>query len=1082
MTTNNDNGDDEKEAIDDEKKRNNAMKQWVRHYIKLSTVKSNLPSNDQAQARNRNELQKLPSIQGNEIGETNSNLPPIPDNADCQSSTSVFSTDAFGDVKFVGYGQKIAKFVRVDYETPMETIIDLITVQWNLPLPKLFISVTGGRKKFQLKPHRKEAFGHGLVKAARSTGAWVISAGLHAGVVKYIGKAIHDNECSLSGNNKVVTISIALWNCVQNKESLENEDGSWPAEYNMGKEPHQNMCALDPNHSHFILVDNGTTEISNEDIKFRKMLENTIKEKKIQGNNTVKIPAVVVMVEGGPGTLKSVCDSISRNIPVVIVKGSGRAADIMAYAYQKMFEDETYRSQLKKLKVVIRKQITTKFGKNEQVEPMVNLVLDSVNKPNLITIFEIDSAEEFDVTILKAVFKANNNEFENLRLALEWNRIDIAKSEIFTDGTYWPPDKWVYPMLFALREDRVDFVKLFLEYGVSLKELLTDKNIENLYKMASKLTFQYSKVDKESKDISIKDGVPLFHKLVDEYALLQKKAGKNRLSAIYQSNLPITTKLFLWALFLNRKEMAFLFLKGDMEVLPLALIANKLLKSLKLKCSDYDKRIKFQEHADLYEECAIGVLTECYHADEKRTLDLLLLQRKTWNDASCMQIAFNVNNKKFVSQPACQSLLSKMWIGSISTNNSTLKLLLCTFCPLFIFLINFDDKQDYNGRNNKLNQKSRICPSSLSKVLCRCVTFYCTPFIKFLNNLIFYVIFLVIYSYVLLVELKPQMSYLEWLLLVWVIGIFTEEIHQLLTRSSMSLWIRFTNYINDFWNIVDVITISLFVFGVILRFLKMMDATRVVLNLNLISFFIRILYMLSSHRHLGPKLVMIKKMIQDLGYFIVILLVFMIAFGISTQSILYPSTPVSYDLFKAVFRKAYFHMYGELFLEEYEENIKSNLIIFQKVQERSYHHWSFQRYELIYEFSVRPPLPPPFILLSNIYQFCHYLHKKARNAYQKRSVFSKQFDVNRSKHLILWEDQMVDSYISKKDISVSDNLYEKVISSSNRIDQLALKVEELQHNVEEKIEEGLHVRMENVKKKLDTITALLNRMQEQTHL
>eukprot|EP00106_Octopus_bimaculoides_P013708 XP_014781150.1 PREDICTED: transient receptor potential cation channel subfamily M member 2-like isoform X2 [Octopus bimaculoides] len=848
MTTNNDDGDDKKKVIDDEKKRNNEMKLWMRHHIKLSLVKSNPRSNDQAHERNRNDLQKLPSSEEIRIGETNSNLPPIPDNADCQSSTSEFCTDAFGDVKFVGYGQKIAKFVRVDYETPMETIIDLITVQWNLPLPKLFISVSGGRKRFQLTPHCKEAFGHGLVKAARSTGAWVISAGLHAGVVKYIGKAIHDN---CIGNNKVVTISIALWNCVQNKESLENDDGSWPAEYHIGKEPHQNMCALDPNHSHFILVDNGTTEISNEDIEFRKMLENTIKKKKIQGSNTVKIPAVVIMVEGGPGTLKSVCDSISRNIPVVIVKGSGRAADIMAYAYQKMLEDKTYRSQLKKLKVVIRKKITKGFGKNEQVEPLVNLVLDSVNKPNLITIFEIDSAEDFDVTILKAVFKANNNELENLRLALEWNRIDIAKSEIFTDGTYWPPEKWVDSLLFALREDRVDFVKFFMEYGVSLKELLTDKNIENLYKM-------------ESKDISIKDGVPLFHKLMDEYALLQKKAGQDRFSAIYQSSLPIATKLFLWAVFLNRKEMAFLFWKGGMEVLPSALIANKLLKSLKLKCKDYDKRIKFQEHADLYEECAIGVLTECYYADEKGTLDLLLLQRKTWNDASCMQIAFNVNNKKFVSQAACQSLLTKIWMGSISTNNSILMLLLCTFCPLLIFLIKFDDKKDHNERNNKLNhrQKLRICPSCLSKVLCRCVTFYCTPFVKFLTNLIFYVIFLVIYSYVLLVELKPQISYLEWLLLVWVIGIFTEEIHQILTRSSMSLWIRFTNYINDFWNIVDVITISLFIFGVILRYFKLMDATRVVFNLNLISFYIRVLYMLSSHRHLGPKLVMIKKMLS----------------------------------------------------------------------------------------------------------------------------------------------------------------------------------------------------------------------------
>ncbi|XP_029657208.1 transient receptor potential cation channel subfamily M member 8-like, partial [Octopus sinensis] len=84
---------------------------------------------------------------------------------------------------------------------------------------------------------------------------------------------------------------------------------------------------LDPNHSHFILVENGTPD------KFRRMFEYTIAEMNIP-EREVKIPAVVVLVGGELETLKSVYDSISRNIPVVIVKDSGRAADIMAKAYQ----------------------------------------------------------------------------------------------------------------------------------------------------------------------------------------------------------------------------------------------------------------------------------------------------------------------------------------------------------------------------------------------------------------------------------------------------------------------------------------------------------------------------------------------------------------------------------------------------------------------------------------------------------------------------------------------------------------------------------------------------------------------------
>ena len=38
------------------------------------------------------------------------------------------------------------------------------------------------------------------------------------------------------------------------------------------------------------------------------------------------------MVEGGPGTVGTVYAAVSKGIPVVIVKGSGRAANVLEYA------------------------------------------------------------------------------------------------------------------------------------------------------------------------------------------------------------------------------------------------------------------------------------------------------------------------------------------------------------------------------------------------------------------------------------------------------------------------------------------------------------------------------------------------------------------------------------------------------------------------------------------------------------------------------------------------------------------------------------------------------------------------------
>ena len=52
---------------------------------------------------------------------------------------------------------------------------------WNLPMPKLILSITGGAQNFSI-PHKiKKAFKEGLVKAAATTGSWIITGGTNTG-------------------------------------------------------------------------------------------------------------------------------------------------------------------------------------------------------------------------------------------------------------------------------------------------------------------------------------------------------------------------------------------------------------------------------------------------------------------------------------------------------------------------------------------------------------------------------------------------------------------------------------------------------------------------------------------------------------------------------------------------------------------------------------------------------------------------------------------------------------------------------------------------------------------------------------
>lgn len=48
--------------------------------------------------------------------------------------------------------------------------------------------------------------------------------------------------------------------------------------------------------------------------------------------------------------------------------------------------------------------------------------------------------QELDQVILTALFRAQHlSPSEQLSLALTWNRVDIARSEIFVYGQEWPP-------------------------------------------------------------------------------------------------------------------------------------------------------------------------------------------------------------------------------------------------------------------------------------------------------------------------------------------------------------------------------------------------------------------------------------------------------------------------------------------------------------------------------------------------------------------------------------------------------------------------------------------------------------------
>lgn len=48
---------------------------------------------------------------------------------------------------------------------------------------------------------------------------------------------------------------------------------------------------------------------------------------------SIGVPVVLLVLEGGPNTVQTMYELIQKKVPAVVIDGSGRAANVVAFAY-----------------------------------------------------------------------------------------------------------------------------------------------------------------------------------------------------------------------------------------------------------------------------------------------------------------------------------------------------------------------------------------------------------------------------------------------------------------------------------------------------------------------------------------------------------------------------------------------------------------------------------------------------------------------------------------------------------------------------------------------------------------------------
>ncbi|XP_067234980.1 transient receptor potential cation channel subfamily M member 1-like isoform X1 [Chanodichthys erythropterus] len=452
--------------------------------------------------------------------------------------TQIVPTDAYGTIEFQGGGfVNKAMYIRVSHDTKPDSLLHLMVKEWQLELPTLLISVHGGLQNFDLQPKLKQVFGKGLIKAAVTTGAWIFTGGVSTGVIRHVGDALKDH--SSKSRWKVCAIGIAPWGILESKEDLIGKDVNKP--YQAISNPLSKLAVLNNSHSHFILSDNGTCGKYGAEVKLRRQLEKHISLQKINTRLGQGVPVVCLIVEGGPNVISIVLESLREEppVPVVVCDGSGRASDIISFAH-KYSEIEGLVNEDAKEQLLVTIQKTFNYNKMQSGQILL-MVIECMKKRELITVFRMgaEGQDDIEMAILTALLKGTNASApDQLSLALAWNRVDIARNQIFVYGHNLPPASalasistsaapsqerqkgatqrnkgkvrgkkgkgkakpeppeetdprklellnWVnsleQAMMDALVLDRVDFVKLLIENGVNIHHFLTIPRLEELY-------------------------------------------------------------------------------------------------------------------------------------------------------------------------------------------------------------------------------------------------------------------------------------------------------------------------------------------------------------------------------------------------------------------------------------------------------------------------------------------------------------------------------------------------------------------------------------------------------------------------
>lgn len=627
--------------------------------------------------------------------------------------------------------------------SPQDVLSKYMVQEWKMGLPKIIVTLISNVKSLTAWKTQSiiQAFQKGVINAANSTEMWIFTPGFNVGVGKIVGDAVKDElkQVKVFGfrrkqRSKLTVIGICKETRIKQTELLNTgeEDKEVELETN-GNSEKDKKFELNPYHTHFIIVKetkekpSDSTPAGINDFQFNliHLLSRTSqvdkeesKTSKDEHVDTNTLPVVSVVIQGGLESAQLVYSHIQRKIPVVILRGSGGLADILAFAYTEIRQraevtgnnnwDDRYIQQFIQPELTIRiRLLFPKFKQQpEKVKRFGDIVLEIIRfsfnqNQTYLTVLSIHKSS-IDLTnlsqyLLKAIFRSQHADGSfvddkvlfrrDLYLTLDWNCPMMAKTEVLAndDNAMSKIEKGIFESAL-LRTDREEFIGLFLQKGLQVHKLLNCARLRNLYRKVHDEEFwqtvcwgtilAHSQNQRQSKHFLENDLNYLIETLsglvnfVDEETVNQNAMSMYAFTTEAGAERYAISLLAIWAALTNRPKLVKVLWKYTGQPIQLALVISTIFDRLSSYPEDGSKmKTDLEKQSQDFADMAVGVLEDAYVESPNRAMRVLSDPSQEWNGKSALDLAADGSVKQFIAHRCCQKRLTDIFYGKIRIRN-----------------------------------------------------------------------------------------------------------------------------------------------------------------------------------------------------------------------------------------------------------------------------------------------------------------------------------------------------------------------------------------------------------------------------